>query len=74
MPEAGCLSMRIKDNPAEAVGIVNVHGTAEVSVAVRIVPVVITKVAVAPTVFNAVTDSTYPAIVGLLANAPALPV
>ena len=49
-PEAGCLSNKVNDLPAVAVGIVNVQGVAEVKVAVKIVPAVIANVAVAPTV------------------------
>ena len=49
-PAAGCLSNNVKDLPAVAVGIVNVHAVADVNVAVKIVPAVIAKVAVEPTV------------------------
>ena len=50
VPDAGCLSSKVNDLPAVAVGIVNVQGVAEVKVAVKIVPAVIAKVADAPTV------------------------
>jgi hypothetical protein len=49
-PDAGCLSSKVNDLPAVAVGIVNVQAVAEVNVAVKIVPAVIAKVADAPTV------------------------
>ena len=50
VPDAGCLSSKVNDLPAVAVGIVNVQAVADVSVAVKIVPAVIAKVADAPTV------------------------
>ncbi len=49
-PDAGCLSNKVNDLPAVAVGIVNVQAVADVNVAVKIVPAVIAKVADAPTV------------------------
>jgi hypothetical protein len=58
-PEAGCLSNKVNDLPAVAVGIVNVQGVAEVKVAVKIVPAVIAKVADAPTVPLATIVSVY---------------
>ena len=50
VPDAGCLSNKVNDLPAVAVGIVNVQAVAEVKVAVNTVPAVIAKVADAPTV------------------------
>ena len=57
VPDTGVFSNRIKDFPAPTVGIVKVHGVALVSVAVNTVPDVIAKVAAAPTVPDATTDS-----------------
>ena len=50
VPDAGCLSSKVNDLPAVAVGIVNVQAVADVNVAVNTVPAVIAKVADAPTV------------------------
>ena len=50
VPAAGCLSNKVKDLPAVAVGIVNVQAVADVNVAVNTVPAVIASVADAPTV------------------------
>ena len=59
VPDAGCLSSKMNDLPAVAVGIVNVHAVAEVSVAVSTVPAVIARVAVDPTVPLATMVSVY---------------
>ena len=59
VPDAGCLSSKMNDLPAVAVGIVNVHAVAEVSVAVSTVPAVIARVAEAPTVPLATMVSVY---------------
>lgn len=50
VPDAGCLSNKVNDLPAVAVGIVNVQAVADVKVAVNTVPAVMAKVAVEPTV------------------------
>ena len=50
IPDDACINLRINDLPAVAVGIVNVQGVDAVNVAVNTVPVVNTKVLVAPTV------------------------
>ena len=50
VPDAGCLSNKVNDLPAVAVGIVNVQAVADVNVAVNTVPAVIARVAVEPTV------------------------
>ena len=42
VPDAGCLSSKVNDLPAVAVGMVNVQAVADVSVAVNTVPAVIT--------------------------------
>lgn len=57
VPDAGCLSNKVNDLPAVAVGIVNVQAVAEVNVAVNTVPAVIANVADAPTVPLATTVS-----------------
>ena len=57
VPDAGCLSNKVNDLPAVAVGMVNVQAVADVNVAVKIVPAVIAKVADAPTVPLAVIVS-----------------
>ena len=62
VPEAGCLSSKMNDLPAVAVGMVNVHAVAEVSVAVSTVPAVIARVAVEPTVPLATMVSVYAAM------------
>lgn len=62
-PAAGCLSSKMNDLPAVAVGIVNVHAVAVVSVAVNTVPEVIARVAAAPTVPLATMVSVYADIV-----------
>ena len=59
VPDAGCLSSKINDLPAVAVGMVNVHAVALVSVAVSTVPAVIARVADAPTVPLATMVSVY---------------
>lgn len=59
VPDAGCLSSKMNDLPAVAVGIVNVHAVAEVSVAVSTVPAVIARVADAPTMPLATMVSVY---------------
>ncbi len=59
VPDAGCLSSKMNDLPAVAVGIVNVHAVALVSVAVSTVPAVIARVAVDPTVPLATMVSVY---------------
>ena len=59
VPDAGCLSSKMNDLPAVAVGMVNVHAVAEVSVAVSTVPAVIARVAVDPTVPLATMVSVY---------------
>ena len=59
VPEAGCLSSKMNDLPAVAVGMVNVHAVALVSVAVSTVPAVIARVADAPTVPLATMVSVY---------------
>jgi hypothetical protein len=59
VPDAGCLSSKMNDLPAVAVGMVNVHAVAEVSVAVSTVPAVIARVAEAPTVPLATMVSVY---------------
>ena len=59
VPDAGCLSSKMNDLPAVAVGMVNVHAVAEVSVAVSTVPAVIARVADAPTVPLATMVSVY---------------
>ena len=63
VPEAGCLSNKVNDLPAVAVGMVNVQAVADVKVAVKIVPAVIAKVADAPTVPLAVMVSVYATVV-----------
>ena len=50
MPDDACISLRINDLPAVAVGIVNVQGVDAVNVAVNTVPVVKDNVLVEPTV------------------------
>ena len=62
VPDAGCLSSKMNDLPAVAVGMVNVHAVAEVSVAVSTVPAVIARVAEAPTVPLATMVSVYAAM------------
>lgn len=59
VPDAGCLSSKMNDLPAVAVGMVNVHAVAEVSVAVSTVPAVIARVADAPTVPDETMVSVY---------------
>ena len=66
VPDAGCLSIKVNEAPAATVGMVNVHGVAEVRVAVMIVPDVITKVDVDPTVPEATKLSVNPEITGLV--------
>ena len=63
---ADCVSFKINDFPAVAVGIVKVQGVDPVSVAVCTVPVVITKVCDAPTVPMATTVSVKPVITGVV--------
>lgn len=58
IPVAAWVSIRIKDLPAVAVGMVNVHGVDAVNVAVNTVPVVNDKVLEAPTVPTACRVST----------------
>jgi hypothetical protein len=65
VPAAGCFNNNINDFPAEAAGIVNVQAVALVSVAVRTVPAVITRVNAEVTVPIATTVSMYPLIVGV---------
>tara|TARA_R110002126_G_scaffold129164_1_gene271891 strand:+ start:1578 stop:2192 length:615 start_codon:yes stop_codon:yes gene_type:complete len=77
VPDAGCLSNKVNDFPAVAVGIVNVQAVADVNVAVKTVPAVIAKVADAPTVPLATMVSVYAVGVKLsdevrVVNAPVL--
>jgi len=58
IPDAACVSLSMKDFPAVAVGIVNVHGVLAVNVAVSTVPVVNDNVLVEPTVPTACSVST----------------
>jgi len=63
---ADCVSFKINDFPAVAVGIVKVQGVDPVSVAVCTVPFVKTRVCDAPTVPITTTDSVKFVIVGLV--------